>query len=397
MIITLQILVGALALLILVPVTVVFIEVLFAISDVNGQPAPQGDRPRLAVLMPAHNEASTIADTIRSILPQLHESDRLVVVADNCLDGTADIAGKEGAQVVVRNDVSRRGKGYALDFGVRNLAADAPEIVIVIDADCQVLAGAIHLLACRCAQTARPVQALYLMHVSSNPSIKLRIAQFAWIVRNQIRPMGLHRLGLSCQLMGTGMAFPWSCISSATLATGHIVEDLKLGLDLARAGAPALFCPDAIVTSTFPTSDDGVRAQRTRWEHGHLSVILAEAPKLLLSSILRLDLGLFALALDLSVPPLALLMLEVFSIWLASAFLYVLIGKTLPLVVATAAMVLLGLSILLSWRRYARGVLLASHLPLALIYALRKIPLYVTFLTARQMNWVRSKRDKDSS
>lgn len=392
-----EILLSGFALLILVPVTVVFIEVLLAAPVISDATPQDGDRRRLAVLIPAHDEAATIVATIQSIIPQLHQSDRLIVVVDNCSDDTATIASEEGSEVIIRNDPMFRGKGYALDFGVRSLTDDAPEIVIVIDADCQVGAGAIHRLACLCAQTARPTQALYLMNASKDANAKLRIAQFAWLIKNQIRPMGLKRLGLPCQLMGTGMAFPWQCIKSATLATGHIVEDLKLGLDLARAGTPPLFCPDALVTSTFPTSSEGIRNQRTRWEHGHLSVIVAEAPRLLMRSILRLDVGLFALALDLSVPPLALLALQVLLIWLVSLFLYLFTRDGWPLGLSTVAMILLSVSALTSWRRYGRSILSPSDLSQALIYALWKIPLYVKFLTARQIKWIRSKRDNAQS
>src|SRR6185437_14331211 len=92
---------------------------------------------------------------------QLRLGDRLLVVADNCTDQTAAVAAAEGAEVLVRTDALRRGKGYALDFAVRRLASAAPAIVLVIDADCRVAAGAIELLAQRCRTTHRPVQALY--------------------------------------------------------------------------------------------------------------------------------------------------------------------------------------------------------------------------------------------
>jgi glycosyltransferase involved in cell wall biosynthesis len=197
-------------------------------------------RPRLAVLIPAHNEASIIVATIGSVLPQLSTLDRLLVVADNCLDETAAIASAAGAQVIERSDTTRRGKGYALDFGVRHLGTDATEVAVIVDADCQVAAGALDRLARRCVRSRRPVQALYLMYARNGAGFRTRIAQFAWIVKNKIRPLGLHRLGLPCQLMGTGMAFPWSCLATGSLATGHLVEDLKLGIDLARGRAPAL-------------------------------------------------------------------------------------------------------------------------------------------------------------
>jgi cellulose synthase/poly-beta-1,6-N-acetylglucosamine synthase-like glycosyltransferase len=249
--------------------------------------------------VPAHDEALIISRTLQTILPQLAPGDRLVVVADNCTDETAALAAAEGADVLVRTDLVRRGKGYALDYGIRHLESDAPEIVLVVDADCRITPGAIERLARLSHRSGRPVQALYLMQAAEGAGPKMRVAEFAWVIKNQVRPLGLHRLGLPCQLMGTGMAFPWACISSANLATGHIVEDLKLGIELTRRGTPPLFCPEALVTSEFPSSGEGIRSQRTRWEHGHLGVILSDAPQLFLSSLAPLNLPALALALDL--------------------------------------------------------------------------------------------------
>src|SRR5688500_6155967 len=58
------------------------------------------ERPRLAVLVPAHNEQSGIAPTLSSIQPQLLPHDRLVVIADNCTDATAAVAAEQGATVL---------------------------------------------------------------------------------------------------------------------------------------------------------------------------------------------------------------------------------------------------------------------------------------------------------
>lgn len=390
----LEILLGVVILMLLLPVTVLFVEVLFAIAgDGEGGRREEGRRPRIAVITPAHDEASVIAETLRSILPQLGESDRLLVVADNCSDGTAAIAAAEGAAVTVRKDPARRGKGYALDFGVRHLERDAPEVVIIIDADCQVAPGALDRLARACLESARPVQALYLMRSPKNGGLNMRIAEFAWTVKNLVRPSGLRRLGLPCQLVGTGMAFPWSCISTATLASGHIVEDLKLGIDLALARTPPLFCPEALVTSVFPASDAGILGQRTRWEHGHLGMILAEVPRLLLRSLAPPDAGLMALALDLSVPPLALVTLLTVAVWVASASFYAVSHLAYPLYIATAAAALLTLSVVLSWARYGRQIISLGSLALVGVYALWKVPLYARFLVARQLSWVRAKRD----
>jgi cellulose synthase/poly-beta-1,6-N-acetylglucosamine synthase-like glycosyltransferase len=389
----LEILLGAAALLLLLPVAVLFVEVLLAVSKRAPDTGKAGARGSLAIVVPAHDEASMVATTLRSILPELSASDRLIVVADNCSDETAAVAAASGAETIVRTDPARRGKGYALDFAVRHLARTAPDIVIVIDADCRVAPGSIDCLARVCTNAARPVQALYLMHSPPNAGPMTRIAEFAWALKNQVRPLGSLRLGLPCQLMGTGMAFPWVCISAANLASGHIVEDLNLGLELTRAGTPPLFCPEALVTSTFPASKEGIQNQRTRWEHGHLGVIASELPRLYMDAFAKRDVGLLAAALDLSVPPLALLLLQVTAVWCASLLLYFFANSAVPLIMASVVVILFLVSVLMAWAFYGRRIISFGSLALAAAYALLKIPLYARFLVARQVNWVRSKRD----
>jgi len=392
-----EIAVAAAALVLLVPILTLALEVIASVPSRERQPMSGATRPRLAVVVPAHDEAALIGGTVRAILPQLLASDRLLVVADNCSDETAAVAGAAGARVIARNDTSRRGKGYALDFGIRHLSDDPPDVVLIVDADCRVGESCIDLLARTCAATQRPVQALYLMHAPAEAGLTGRIAEFAWILKNRVRPTGLGRLGLPCQLMGTGMAFPWRCIARADLASGHIVEDLKLGLELARDGSPAIFCPQALVTSDFPSSAEGMKSQRTRWEHGYLGVLLQDAPPMIVQSLVRRSLPLLALGLDLSVPPIALLVLLASAVWVAAALVYALEGPVGPLLTASAELTLLGCCVLIGWMRFARDVISAKSLAFAPVYALAKIPLYARFLVARQIDWVRSKRDHERS
>jgi cellulose synthase/poly-beta-1,6-N-acetylglucosamine synthase-like glycosyltransferase len=393
LVIVAEFLLGAIAFGILLGTVVLFVEITAAVIG-YGAPRPQeGERRPIAVLMPAHDESAVIATAIRSVLPQLAVHDRLVVIADNCSDDTAVIAAAEGAEVVVRTDFAHRGKGYALDFGVRHLESNPPEVILIVDADCVVSPGAVDHLVRLCSRTNRPVQAIYLMQAGPAARLNMRIAEFAWLVKNKVRPVGLNRLGLPCQLTGTGMAFPWAWLSKAALATGHIVEDMKLGLELAHAGAAPLLCPEALVTSNFPASGDGIKSQRTRWEHGHLGVILNDAPRLFLDGVRRRDADLLALVLDLCVPPTALLALLVVAVWISCAILFYLTAAAWPLGIASLAALLMAASVLMSWRAYGRHIMTLGTLLLSIVYPLWKIPLYLRFLVARQVDWVRSKRD----
>jgi hypothetical protein len=100
-----------------------------------------------------------------------------------------------------------------------------------------------------------------------------------------------------------------------------------------------------------------------------------------------------ALALDLCVPPLALLTLQVVVIWFASGLFYARTSAGIPLGMATIAAVLLALSVLLSWGRYGRRIISLGSLALAMFYVIWKIPLYARFLVARQRVWLRTRRD----
>jgi cellulose synthase/poly-beta-1,6-N-acetylglucosamine synthase-like glycosyltransferase len=389
-------LIATLAFLLAIPTAVFFIEVVAAIALAQQDyPVPPGNRPRqrVAVLLPAHNESTGILPTLADITVQIRAGDRLLVVADNCTDDTAAVAAAAGAEVVDRNELERKGKGYALAWGLRHLGADPPEIVIIIDADCRVAEGVFDRLAAACAATHRPVQALDLMTAPNGSSINVKVAEFAWRVKNWVRPLGLRALGLPCQLMGTGMALPWDVISSAHLASGSIVEDLKLGLDLTLAGNPPIFCPFPGVSSDFPLTVEGTQRQRLRWEQGHIKAIVTMVPRLIFLAIVRADLNLLALALDAAVPPLSLLAMLV-MVMLAVATTATLLGiSSAAIFVSSASCVGLISGVFLAWLKYGRDILPRGSILLIFLYACRKIPLYSKILS-RNSEWTRTDRGK---
>jgi len=379
-----------------IPVGIFFLEVVAAVALTRKEFAPHADsdlRGRIAVLVPAHNESTGLLPTLTDIKAQLRVGDRLLIVADNCTDDTATVAATAGAEVIARSDLEKIGKGYALEWGLRHLSADPPDIVIVIDADCRLSDCAIDRLSTICAQTGRPVQALDLMIAPEQHRINYQIAEFAWRVKNWVRPLGLSALRLPCQLMGTGMAFPWAIIRSAKLASGQIVEDLNLGLDLALVGNPPMFCPSAQVTSTFPISAAAAESQRQRWEHGHVEMILARVPRLIISAIARRNLGLLAMALDLAIPPLVLLGLLTTSVLLLASLLAWLGGSCAALIISAASFAAFITAILASWLVFARDILRPHVLLLIAPYALQKLGIYRSFLLGgRVSQWIRTDR-----
>ncbi len=401
------------ALLLLLPCTVLMMQVVSAALPVhiNRKPAVTHDLRHIevCVLVPAHNEAFGIGAALKALLPQLGPRDRVLVVADNCTDSTADVVRDiarqrpasgadhfENLVVVERENSQYRGKGYALDYGVRQLEPSPPDVVLILDSDCALKPGSIQVLAQACLNSGRPVQALDLMLAPEGAPLKTRVAEFAWLVKNKVRPLGYHRAGLPCQLMGTGMAFSWAQISTAQLSNGNLAEDMQLGIELARSGSPPLFCPDALVTSLFPTTAEAVLAQRTRWEHGHLGVMLTELPRQMIGALFSGNRQLLALVLDLCVPPLALLTLLVGLLVLAgglSAGFSMFERGVAALILGVIEGAMLTVSIALAWWRFGRASISLRQLLAVPLYVMAKVPLYFFFLLKRQVNWVRTKRD----
>jgi cellulose synthase/poly-beta-1,6-N-acetylglucosamine synthase-like glycosyltransferase len=403
LVLSLEITLIALAAVVLLPVAVLCAECLAAALP-GGRRArgASGDfvspRPRVAVLIPAHNEEAGLPETLASIRPQMRAGDRVVVVADHCDDDTAGVARAAGCEVVERNPstAAGRGKGYALDAGLKHLAADPPGVVVMVDADCRVEPASVDALARRAAQTGGPVQSAYVMAPSAaggrqNP--RQLVSVLAILLKNYVRPRGLARLGCPCLLTGSGMAFPWDVIRAAPLASGNIVEDMQLGLDLAMAGHPAVFCEEARITSLLPERDEAAARQRRRWEHGHINTLLNQVPRLVWSGVARGRLMSLPLALELAVPPLSLLAAVLAAALAASA----LVAAATPVSWTAAVMLLIGAACLvacalLTWWRFGRGMLPFGALLSAPWYVLWKAPIYASFLRRREKQWQRTER-----
>lgn len=377
----------------LLPVAIFAAEVLASRTKGRAGAKAGGPRPNVAILVPAHQEEDGIAATVGALQNQLRPGDRLLVVADNCTDETAARARAAGAEVIERTDPSRRGKGYALDFGVRHLEAAPPPVVIIVDADCTLHAGSVDRLAERAAASGRPVQGLYLMSAPPDGGLNFQVAEFAFLVKNRVRPAGLYRLGLPCHLTGSGMAFPWKIIKDAHLAHASLVEDMKLGLELALDGTPPLYCEDARIDSFFPYTDAGAASQRSRWEEGHLGMI-AMALRHLPSALASRSMNALALTLDMLVPPLTLLLLLVTGAFVVTAGTTWLFGLPgIALWIAAASLALFGLAASVAWYAFGREALPAGSLLRVLPYMLGKLKLYGSMAAGgRSGGWIRTDR-----
>lgn len=368
-----------------VPFIVLICEILAGLKPVPIAPATA--MPSLAILIPAHDEGAGVAQTIAAIHAASPSGTRILVIADNCSDDTATQARSAGAEVAERHDPIRRGKGYALAFGRDVLAADPPEAVVILDADCIPHHDTLSRISAAAFSMGRPVQAINLVDPPVEADSMGRVSTFAFRVKNLVRQRGLQRIAGTCVLTGTGMAFPWALFRDAPLATADSVEDLALGLRFVTQGMPPQLCEGTLVTSPSPPPG-AAAAQRTRWEHGFITTAVKVAPHMLGNGMRRLHWSSFWLGLHLLVPPLALLVM-LGAVVLAGLALV----KPAAAVWFGAAYAGALLALLAAWVSIGRSVLPPALLLKIPGYLLWKLPIYLRLARGADRRWTRTGRD----
>lgn len=116
--------------------------VFFFIGLIRGQVKipPAKKQHTYAFFIAAHNEEAVIANLVKSIKDQDYPSELIdvFVVADACTDNTAQAAREVGAIVYERNDLSRKGKSWVMDYGFDRILREYPgkhEAFFIFDAD----------------------------------------------------------------------------------------------------------------------------------------------------------------------------------------------------------------------------------------------------------------------
>lgn len=239
---------------------------------------------KLAVVVPAHDEASGIAACVASLFACAAPPNglRVVVIADNCTDDTAALAREAGAEVIERHDLERRGKGYALEVAFDQVLEDADvEAVLVVDADTGVEHNFLVEMAGAFGAGADGAQCRYLIG-NADATDKGHLMNVALLAFNVARPRGRAQLGLSVGILGNGFGLHRRVLERLPYTARSVVEDLEYHLMMVREGFTMRFVESTSVTADLPVSEEGQTTQRARWEGGRYRMIREHAPGLLL-------------------------------------------------------------------------------------------------------------------
>ena len=280
-----------------------------------------------AVLIPAHNEEVILHTLLESLsfLEYPKERRTVYVVADNCTDGTAELARQfEGVRVYERNDPFKRGKGYALNWIWQKLEESQLiyDAYVILDAASVVLPTFLQLMDKELARGKRALQACNtVLNVSASASTALRWIALSLI--NHVRPLGRNAIGGSSTLTGNGMCLSRDLLVRHPWQAFGIAEDYQYYLTLIQDGEWVCYVPEAIVRSQMPTTFAQMRTQDVRWEASEPQQAPWRIALRLLSTGIRL--GSFVrieAAVELLTPPLSFLASACLLMFVASLLLW---------------------------------------------------------------------------
>ncbi len=343
-------------------------------------------RKRFAVLIPAHNESLVLGAALGSLNRLDYPADayRLVVIADNCTDDTAEIAAKRGATPLIRFNDAEIGKGYALEWALQELGVGGEaknsvlpdfdfDAVVILDADTQVSPNLLTAFEAGLNAGQGAMQARYEV-LNVGESWRTRLMSCALALAHIVKPLGREQLRLSDGLKGNGMCFARPVVAAVAWSGASITEDIEYTLRLCRAGVRIAFLPGAAVWAQMPTTGAQSVSQRKRWEGGRYQLLTKVAPQLLIEGFRKRDRILRDRAIELIIPPFA----EMFALPI------VLLGVSIAFALATgwrSAQIYAGgwLAILFSQAVYLFGGLWVARVPARVALSLFAAPVYIVW------------------
>lgn len=239
-----------------------------------------------AVLVSARNEENVIGQLIDNIKAQDYPQEliKIFVVADNCTDGTAEVAKERGATVYERHNTEEIGKGYAINFLLSNIdrdyGEDAFDAFFVFDAD---NISELNFISEMNKTFSDGYDVVAGFRNAKNYGDNwLSAGQGLWFIRDStILNDARMKIGTCSVVAGTGFMFSNKIKKEYGGWPFHMLtEDTEFTACSAARGYRFGYCPDATFYDEQTTSFVQSWNQRIRWAKGGIQVFCGYVKKL---------------------------------------------------------------------------------------------------------------------
>jgi len=240
--------------------------------------------PRVAVVIPAWNEALVIGATIDRLLELDYPRDRLriCVVDDASTDETPDIvrdraALHPGVVVHMRREQGGEGKAHTLNHGIRQLLQDDwMEALLIMDADVIYRHDALRKMTRHLADPEVGAVTAYVREGSERKNAVTRFIAFEYVLAQIASRRAQNVLGAVACLAGGAQLHTRENLEAlgGAIDTSTLAEDTVTTFETQLRGRKVIFDPHAVVLAEEPGSLDALWKQRLRWGRGNVQLTI---------------------------------------------------------------------------------------------------------------------------
>lgn len=238
--------------------------------------------PRVAVLIPAWNEAVVIRATVERMLQLSYPAERLriYVIDDASTDSTPEVMAELSAQhpgqvFSLRREQGGQGKAHTLNHGLGIvLGDDWAEAVLITDADVIFTPESLEKMTRHLADPKVGAVSAYIAEGSRDRNYMTRFIAIEYVLSQLAARRAQNVLGAQACLAGGAQLHSRANLEAigGRIPTGTLAEDTVATFESQLHGRRMLFEPHAVVLAEEPRTIDAIWKQRLRWARGNVQV-----------------------------------------------------------------------------------------------------------------------------
>jgi len=238
--------------------------------------------PRVAVVIPAWNEAAVIGTSVDRLMHLDYPLSalRIIVVDDASTDATPEVVSAKAAEypgnvIHLRRDRGGEGKAVTLNHGLDLvLADDWAQAILIIDADVIYEPVSLRRMTRHLADPGVGSVTAYIKEGSRPGNYLTRFIGFEYITAQAAARRAQNVLGAVACLAGGAQLHSRANLEAigGRIDTTSLAEDTFTTFKTQMAGRTVVFEPHATVWAEEPGDIGGLWKQRLRWARGNVQV-----------------------------------------------------------------------------------------------------------------------------
>jgi cellulose synthase/poly-beta-1,6-N-acetylglucosamine synthase-like glycosyltransferase len=241
--------------------------------------------PRVAIVVPAWNEAAVLGRTLDRLaaLEYPRQALRVYVVDDASTDGTPALVNGKAAEYpglisYLRRDQGGQGKAHTINHGLGIIRAeDWYEAVLIIDADVILTVESLRRMTRHFAAADVGAVTAYIKEGSRPENYLNRFIAFEYVTAQAAARRAQNMLGAQACLAGGAQLLSRESLDAVggRIDTSTLAEDTATTFKVQLAGRRVVFDPTAVVWAEEPSDIGGLWKQRLRWGRGNVQITRA--------------------------------------------------------------------------------------------------------------------------